>query len=183
MHFHPIGKVQQEQATVGFYFADGPPKQTLTTLQLPALFGALSGIDIPAGDKRFVIKDTFTLPIDAEVISTGAHAHYLATEMRMTATLPGGGKNDLMRIPNWDFNWQERYYFKEPVRLPKGTRLDVEIAYDNSSGNPHNPRNPPRRVTFGQQSTDEMGSMSIEIVPVAERDLPEYTAAVVEHLQ
>ena len=183
MHFHPTGKIEREQATLGFYFADAPPKRTLAALQLPPLFGALAGIDIPPGDKRFIIKDSFILPVDVEVIGAGAHAHYLAKEMRMNAVLPDGSKKDLMRIPDWDFNWQERYYFREPLRLPKGTRLEVEIAYDNSSQNPSNPNSPPRRVTFGQQSTDEMGSMSIEIVPVRERDLPEFASAVQEHLQ
>jgi hypothetical protein len=183
MHFHPSGKVETEQSTLGFYFAAAPPKRTLAGLQLPPLFGALAGIDIPAGEKHFVIKDSFTLPVDVEVIGGGAHAHYLATEMQMTASMPNGGRKDLLKIPNWDFNWQERYYFKEPVRLPQGTRIDVEIAYDNSSENPNNPNSPPRRVTFGQQSTDEMGSMSIEIVPVRERDLPEFQAAVQEHLR
>jgi hypothetical protein len=183
MHFHPTGKPEREQATVGLYFADAPPKRTLTGLQLPPLFGALAGIDIPAGEKRFIIKDTFTLPIDAEVISAGAHAHYLATDMRLTATAPGGRTQDLFRIPDWRFNWQERYYFREPVRLPKGTRIDVEIAYDNSSGNPSNPSVPPKRVRFGQQSSDEMGSVTIEFIPVNERDLPQYAAEVRRHLQ
>jgi hypothetical protein len=184
MHFHPTGKVEKEQATIGLYFADAPPKRTLTALQLPPLFGALAGIDIPAGEKHFVIKDSFTLPIDAEVISVGGHAHYLAKDMRMTATLPGGGPSrDLLRIPDWKFNWQERYYFKDSVRLPKGTRLDVEISYDNSHDNISNPNNPLKRVTFGQQSTDEMGSVTIEFIPANERDLPEFAAAVQQHLQ
>jgi len=183
MHFHPSGKIEHEQATIGFYFADGAPKRTLAALQLPVLFGAFAGIDIPPGEKRFVIRDSFTLPVDVEVIGSGAHAHFLAKDMRMTALLPTGTKKDLLRIQNWDFNWQERYYFKDALRLPKGTRIDVEIAYDNSSENPNNPNSPPKRVTFGQQSTDEMGSMSIEIVPVRESDLPEYARAVQEHVQ
>ena len=74
MHFHPTGKVEHETAVVGLHFADAPPKRTLAGLQLPPLFGALAGIDIPAGEKRFVIKDSFTLPIDIEVISVGGHA-------------------------------------------------------------------------------------------------------------
>jgi len=40
--------------------------------------------------------------------------------------------------------------------LPKGTRLDLVAYYDNSTGNPLNPSSPPRRVTFGEQTTDEM---------------------------
>src|SRR5215471_479812 len=87
MHFHPTGKPEREQATLGLYFAEKPPSRTLAGLQMPPLFGALAGIDIPAGEKRFVIKDSFTLPIDVEVIGGGAHAHYLAKDMRMTACL------------------------------------------------------------------------------------------------
>ena len=101
----------------------------------------------------------------------------------MTATLPNGRRQDLGRIPDWKFNWQERYYFNEFIRLPKGTRLDVQITYDNSTGNISNPSNPPKRVTFGEQSTDEMGSMTIEFVPVNAKDLPTFTAAVQQHVQ
>jgi len=183
MHFHPTGKVEKEQATLGIYFAEKPPTRTLTALQMPPIFGALAGIDIPAGDKGYTIKDSFTLPMDSEVISAGGHAHYLAKEMRMTATLPSGEKKELFDIPDWKFNWQERYYFRNPVRLPKGTQLEVTVSYDNSTGNASNPSNPPRRVTFGEQSTDEMGAVTIEIVPVNEHDLPAYATAVQEHVQ
>jgi len=183
MHFHPTGKPEREQATVGLHFAKTAPARRLAALQVPPLFGALAGIDIPAGQKRFVIKDSFTLPIAADVISIGGHAHYLAVEMRMSATLPDGKRQDLGRIPDWKFNWQERYYFKNAVRLPKGARLDVEIAYDNSKDNINNPNNPPKRVTFGQQSTDEMGSMTIEFAPVNAGELPQFTTAVQEHVQ
>jgi len=183
MHFHPSGKVEREQAVIGLHFAKAPPAKRLAGLQLPPVFGALAGIDIPAGQKSFSIKDSFTLPIDADVISIGGHAHYLAKEMRMTATLPDGRRQDLGRIPDWKFNWQERYYFKNFIRLPKGTKLDVQITYDNSTGNVSNPSNPPKRVTFGEQSTDEMGAMTIELVPVNARDLPTFTAAVQQHVQ
>jgi hypothetical protein len=183
MHFHPTGKIEREQATVGIYFAERPPTRTLTALQMPPVFGALAGIDIAAGEKGYTIRDSFTLPIDAEVVSAGGHAHYLAKVMRMTATLPDGQKKELFEIPDWKFNWQERYYFLKPVVLPKGTKLDVEVSYDNSAGNPSNPSSPPKRVTFGEQSTDEMGAVTIEMVPVKEGDLPTYVAAVQQHVQ
>ena len=183
MHFHPTGKIEREQATVGIYFAEKPPTRTLTGLQMPPVFGALAGIDIPPGEKGYTIRDSFTMPIDAEVVSAGGHAHYLAKQMRMTATLPDGQKKELFDIPDWKFNWQERYYFSKPIRLPKGTKLDVEVSYDNSAGNPSNPSNPPKRVTFGEQSTDEMGAVTIEMVAVRERDLPTYVAELQQHVQ
>jgi hypothetical protein len=99
----------------------------------------------------------------------------------MTARPPGGETRELFSLPKWDFNWQERYYFAEPVRLPAGTRIDVVIAYDNSADNPANPFAPPQRVAWGRESTDEMGSMILEMLPVSQEDLPKYAAAVVEH--
>jgi hypothetical protein len=102
----------------------------------------------------------------------------------MTARLPGSEvKQELFNIPRWDFNWQERYYFTEPLRLPAGTRIDVEIAYDNSADNPANPFTPPQRVAFGRESTDEMGSVILEMLPVRSDDLPKYAAAVQQHLR
>jgi len=181
MHFHPSGKPETEQAAIGIYFADEAPARPLIGLQLPPAFGALAGIDVPPGERRYVIRDWFILPIDVDVLSGAGHAHYLATDMRMTARLPGGEKQELFSLPKWDFNWQERYYFVEPVRLPAGTRIDVEIAYDNSADNPANPFVPPQRVRFGRESTDEMGSMILEMLPVREDDLPKYAAAVQEH--
>jgi hypothetical protein len=59
-------------------------------------------------------------------------------------------------IKEWDYNWQETYWFKEPLKVKAGTRLDIEAIYDNSSKNPNNPRNPPALVLFGEQTTNEM---------------------------
>jgi hypothetical protein len=60
-------------------------------------------------------------------------------------------------IKDWDFNWQGSYRYVTPVKLPKGTRLEMQYVYDNSSANPHNPSNPPREVKFGEETTNEMG--------------------------
>lgn len=182
MHFHPSGKPESEQAMIGIHFADAPPARPLLELQLPPLFGALSGIDLPAGQARVMVRDSFTLPIDVDVLSAGGHAHYLATDMQMTVTPPEGAARELLAIERWDFSWQERYYFDRPVRLTAGTRIDVALAYDNSAANPANPFSPPRRVRWGRESTDEMGSITLEMLPVREADVPQYTRAVREHL-
>jgi hypothetical protein len=162
MHFHLTGKPEVEQATIGIYFADKAPERRLFGVQVPALFGFGTGLDIPAGEKQYVIEDSLTLPVDVRAFSVGAHAHYLAKEMKATATLPDGTTQPLLWIQDWDFNWQDRYVYKAPVMLPKGTRIDVRLVYDNSSDNPRNP-NPesPKRVLWGEQSFDEMGTVSL----------------------
>jgi hypothetical protein len=172
MHFHLTGKPESERSTIGIYFADKAPEKRIFSAQVPALFGFGSGLDIPAGKKDYTIEDSLTLPVDVMAYSVGAHAHYVAKEMKATATLPDGTIQPLLWIQNWDFNWQDRYNYKKPFLLPKGTRMDVRLVYDNSPDNPRNPSNPPKRVWWGEQSFDEMGSVTVQIVAVHKQDEP-----------
>ncbi len=165
-HFHPSGKAELEKSTVGIYLADAPPSRTLANLQVPAAFGAGMKIDIPAGESNYTVRDTFTLPVEVDAIAVGGHAHYLCETVRMTAKLPGGGETVLLGIEDWDLNWQDRYTFAQPVRLPSGTVLETVMVYDNSAANLDNPFSPPRRVRWGHESTDEMGSVTLLVSPV-----------------
>ena len=180
-HFHPSGKVEHEKSTLGLWFGE-KPKRSLTAVQLPPLFGALHGIDIPAGEKRYELRDSFTLPVAVDGISIGGHAHYLCTDLRATATLPDGKAVVLLDIARWDFNWQDRYTFAHPVRLPAGTKLDFVLHYDNSADNAANPNDPPRRVRWGRESEDEMGSLTLQAVCVDEADLPKLRSAFQQHV-
>src|SRR6185312_7705457 len=150
-------------------------------VQLPPSYSLFSGLDIPAGDKDFVIRDSYTLPVAFDAASIGAHAHYIGKTMKMTATLPNGEVKTLLSIQDWDFSWQDRYYFDQFAPLPKGTRLDVEIHWDNSADNPRNPSAPPHRVEWGEQSKDEMGSLTLTGVPHDEADLTVLRADVLKH--
>jgi mono/diheme cytochrome c family protein len=170
LHFHPTGKPEIERSQVGLYFADGPPERRVMTPGIPGLFGLMAGIDIPPGEKAYTIKGAYTVPVDVRVLSVMAHAHYLGKDIRADATLPDGSTKPLLWIQDWDFNWQDRYDYKEPVFLPKGTRIDATITYDNSEDNPRNPCNPPRRVTWGVQSLDEMGSVNFMMVATNSED-------------
>lgn len=169
-HFHPSGKAEREQTTVGIYFAESPPLKKLEELQLPPGFGRSAGIDIPPGESDYRIEDSFTLPVAVEAHFVSGHAHYLCTTMRMSATLPGGEEKVLLDIPEWDMDWQDTYFFAEPVALPAGTVVRSVITYDNSSGNPNNPSSPPVRVKWGRESTDEMGSITLSGVALDEDD-------------
>lgn len=180
-HFHPDGKVESEKATVGLYFAKEPPKRTTMGIQLPPSFGLFAGIDIAPGDKDFVVKDSFTLPADFDAVSVGAHAHYIATQMKMTATLPSGELLTLLSIKDWDFAWQDRYYFDHFITLPKGTRIDSEVHWNNSTANPRNPSNPAVRVQWGEQTIDEMGAIGLSGVPHDEAELKTLQSAYQQH--
>jgi mono/diheme cytochrome c family protein len=158
-HFHPSGKAESEKTTVGLYFAKQKPARTLLSFQAPPLFGMLAGLNIPAGEKAYKLRGTFKAPVDMELITAGGHAHYTCVTMKAKATLPDGTTKPILYLPKWDFNWQDTYTYKEPARLPKGTVIDVELTYDNSTDNPANPYNPPKGIRWGTASTDEMGSI------------------------
>src|SRR6185295_10088307 len=71
--------------------------------------------------------------------------------------------------------------FKSRVRLPKGTRLDATITYDNSAENPRNPTNPPKRVKWGPMTTDEMAAMTLTVIPARDEELPDLRQARKNH--
>jgi WD40-like Beta Propeller Repeat len=178
MHFHLSGKPEKEKSLIGISFADRAPDKDVFSVELPALFGLGAGIDIPPGEKRYTIPDSFTFPGDVRVYSAMAHAHYLAKEMKAMASLPDGSTRPLIWIHDWDFNWQDAYVYKEPVTLPAGTRIDVSLHYDNSADNPRNPIDPPRRALWGEQSFDEMGTVGFSFEVLRKPDVAKFREAL-----
>ena len=177
-HFHPSGKPEEETTAVGIWFADAPPPKEIVGVQLPPEYAAYAGLDVPAGDADWRLTDSMVLPVDTELVTVGAHAHYIGREMRAWATLPDGGERRLFYIDDWDFNWQGRYVYADPVVLPAGTTLHVELVYDNSDGNPRNPFHPPQRITWGLESTDEMGAITWVATAADAADTEELRSAV-----
>jgi mono/diheme cytochrome c family protein len=183
MHFHLTGKPETEKSVVGIYFADKAPERNMIDAGLPALFGFGAGIDIPPGEKNYTMRDSITLPVDVNVYGAFAHAHYLCKEIKATATLPDGTIKPLIWIQDWDFNWQEQYTYKTSFNLPKGTRIDAVLRYDNSADNPRNPSNPPKRALFGEESFDEMGMVGLTLVTLRKEDEPALQRVLAEGAQ
>jgi len=160
-HLQPTGRPEQVQPSVGLYFTDEPPTRFPILIQLEH-DGAL---DIPPGDRNFVVSDDFKMPTDVDMLAVYPHAHYLGKLLEAYATLPDGTRKWLIRIPDWDLNWQAVYRYREPVFLPKGSVVSMRYHYDNSAANPRNPNHPPKRARAGNQATDEMGHLWLQVLP------------------
>ncbi len=160
LHMLPSGKPEPLRASVGLYFSATPPTRAALMLRLGS-----KTMDIPVGEKEYVIEDEYRLPVDVDVLSVYPHAHYLAKDMRAVAVLPDGSERRLLWISDWDFNWQDEYRYATPVSLPSGSILRMRYTYDNSPDNPRNPNQPPRRVRFGPLSSDEMGDLWLQVMP------------------
>lgn len=154
------GMVETIRPSVGFFFTNTAPTRRSIDFRLGS-----KTIDIPAGQADYAIEDTYALPVDVDLLSVYPHAHYLGDDINVLATLPDGTVKPLIWIKHWNFRWQDQYRYVEPVYLPKGTVLTMRYTYDNSDGNPHNPHHPPVHVSYGPQSTDEMGDLWLRFVP------------------
>ena len=165
LHMLPTGKPETIRPTIGFHLTDEPTSVSPIVILLDD-----SNIDIPAGASDHLITDEIMLPVAVEALGLYPHAHYLGKTMEVTATFPDGERKTLIRIDDWDFNWQDEYRYVTPVALPAGTTVTMRYTYDNSADNERNPTDPPVRVVSGNRSTDEMGSLSLQVLPHSLRE-------------
>jgi Flp pilus assembly protein TadD len=176
LHLMPSTKPIEVQPAIGLYFTDRAPQRSPVMM----IMGS-KAIDIPAGTADYWIEDRYALPVDVEVLSVYPHAHYLGREMEVRAVAPDGASRTLLRIRKWSFNWQQDYRYVTPIALPRGTTIVMRYSYDNSASNVNNPAKPPRRVTWGPQSHDEMGTLGVQVVTRSTDDAARLASSFAQH--
>jgi mono/diheme cytochrome c family protein len=160
LHYHRNGKLEKDRTQLGLYFAKKPVERTLSGMAVPGKFkldkkGEGLGY-IPAGERNFVARGSWYALEDCTIQMVMPHMHLLGKSVKITMTPPKGKTETIIDVPEWDYNWQEVYFLKEPLKVPAGTRFEIEAVFDNSASNPKNPHSPPIDVKFGEQTTDEM---------------------------
>jgi hypothetical protein len=154
VHYHPHhGDPEPDQTEFGVYFSKSKPAKLMRILPL-----INQTFTIPPNDSNYKVeaKLPIAIPFPAKIWFIAPHMHLLGKKMRVEMTLPNGTKECLIDIEDWDFNWQGAYRYKEPVSVPVGARLGLTAYFDNSSSNPNNPNDPPKPVSWGEETTDEM---------------------------
>jgi hypothetical protein len=167
MHYNNSApRSRTDRTRVALHFAKGPIDKRQRSI--PILNTTFT---IPPGERRYEVRASWTVPIGrnfhANTISP--HMHLLGREMQVTATYPDGTVRPLIHIDDWDFHWQGTYTFTQPVPLPAGTRIDMVAIFDNSAENRRQPSRPPRPVSWGEGTTDEMAIVFVGFTVDAER--------------
>ncbi|HZT80048.1 MAG TPA: redoxin domain-containing protein [Gemmataceae bacterium] len=152
VHYHRDGRLEKDRTRIGLYFAKS--NEGVRQFQGGVIQGRFFAI--PANQERYKVTGTLNVPSDCTLHSIMPHMHLLGKEIKVTLRPPEGDARTLLAIKDWDYNWQETYFLKEPLKLKAGSKLEVEAFYDNSAKNPNNPNNPPKVVLFGEQTTNEM---------------------------
>jgi len=155
MHYHKesgpgTGVYDNSQAAIVLYPKDAQINHVLRD-------EALGRFDfvVPAGDPNYSIQTEFTFDEDSKIVSLLPHMHVRGKSAKYEAFYPDGRSKVLLDVPQYDFNWQTTYRFKDFEMMPKGTKLVLTTAWDNSVANPNNP-DPTKNVTFGEPTTAEM---------------------------
>jgi len=151
MHYTTNGTQQDDRSMVGIHFAD---PTTVKKMVRGGMVGD-TAFKIPPGDGNFEIKAKHLFLKDTLLLNLTPHMHLRGKSFKFEAEYPDGTREVLLDVPNYDFNWQLRYYLAEPKLMPKGTRMHCTAHFDNSADNAANP-DPTKTVTFGDQTWEEM---------------------------
>ncbi|MGH9763061.1 MAG: hypothetical protein ACREDR_39095, partial [Blastocatellia bacterium] len=150
VHYTTNGTAGEDQSSVGLIYARTPVQRRVVTA------GAVArNLVIPAGDPNYEATASFEFKEDSHIESLHPHMHFRGKDFIFRLVYPDGTSKVLLSVPHWDFGWQLTYFLKEPVAAPKGSHLDCVAHYDNSANNKFNP-DPTKRVTWGEQTWDEM---------------------------
>ena len=150
-HYVTTGRPEQDRLRVGLRFPRRPVQK-----ELRVTIAGNTRFSIPAGARAHPVRARRQIPTDAIGIGLFVHMHLRGRDMRVDAEAPDGGRETLLLVPNYSFDWQSSYRWANGARtFAAGTRIDALAHFDNSAGNPFNP-DPEQVVRFGLQTTDEM---------------------------
>jgi len=149
--FHgTIETPQQDRTILGLIFAKEAPAKRVVTFTVPNHF-----FKIPPGAANHKVTAAYTFDRDVQLISYMPHMHLRGKDMKYEVVLPDGRRQTLLWVPKFEFDWQTVYRLKNPMEIPKGSRIIVTAHFDNSARNKHNP-DPTKAVRWGDPSYDEM---------------------------
>ena len=125
----------------------------------------LNGPFVIRANQTKTFHGTMEVPIKVSAMAVAPHMHLLGKDWTVYAVSPQGDTTNLINIPDWDFNWQGFYFFKKFKIIEAGSTIHAFATYDNTASNPLNPNDPPKRVSWGEATTDEMYYLPLLYVP------------------
>jgi hypothetical protein len=150
LHYTPNGKAVTEVTRIGLYFYDEPPKHALDMWLILD-----TSLTIPANTKAHKETLEHTFGQDIMLYSLLPHSHLRGRASKFTAHYPDGRREILLSVPKYDFDWQPIYVLSPSKFVPAGTRVVLDMTWDNSAQNPRNP-DPDKTVYWGDQTWEEM---------------------------
>lgn len=161
VHYSKVaGSVQKDRSSLGMIFAKDNSQDRLSKLRTTELINN-TYFQIPPGAENHRTTACWMAPKDLLLTSIMPHMHLRGKAMEVKAVYPDGRAAVLLNVPKYDFSWQTNFSLKQPLVIPKGTRLLVTGYFDNSTKNRYNP-DPSKAIRWGEPTSDEMLACFIE---------------------
>jgi thiol-disulfide isomerase/thioredoxin len=169
MHYTPNGQVQADTTQIGMTFMDANE----VTHEVFTMIGIDQEFEIPAGESNHVVKSSVNrLPQDGVLLAVSPHMHLRGKSFEMVAVAgrhsASEDRSTLLKVPQYDFNWQHTYELAEPLRFSELKSLELTTTFDNSKNNPFNP-DPEQYVVWGEQTWEEMSVAFLEVAKPLEQ--------------
>ena len=143
---HPV----TDRTSVGMVFAKAPPAE-----QIRASSFFNGQLRIPPGAPDYQVPAEVGFRDAVRIWALFPHTHLRGKRWEYRLVKPDGSSSVILSVPKYDFNWQTTYALNPPKPIPAGTRIVLDMSWDNSAQNPANP-DPNRVVHWGEQTWDEM---------------------------
>ncbi|MEM7656250.1 MAG: T9SS type A sorting domain-containing protein [Bacteroidota bacterium] len=169
VHYGPSAINQTDSSSVNLFFADEPVNRFVNTVLITPS-ELTNGPFILPPDQVTTFHAEIEVPIPASLINITPHMHLLGKSWEIYAVEPSGDTIPLIKIDDWDFNWQGIFSYPNLVKIPMGSKVHFYGTYDNTSANPYNPNDPPAWMTWGEGTEDEMFVVFLNFVLYNEGD-------------
>ncbi len=160
IHYHLTGKEVQDKSAIAMYFADQVPEKFVGGLIM-----GTKNISIPPEEKMYPKSIWMEVPADFYITDITPHMHAIGQSIDAKVTNKEGTVRSLIKIDDWDLRWQNIYSYREPVFVEKGSIIEADFTFNNSSDNPSNPNNPAKEVHWGWGADDEMCELFMTFIP------------------
>jgi len=168
MHYAPYPIEQNDSSYIYIYFEENPMARQIFTFPIAVSSFAEPFVIEPNVVKTFHGK--FPSSYDVSLISILPHMHLLGKSWEIYSKRGADIAEKMIKIPQWDFQWQGTYNFRSLIRIKPGDEINLIGAYDNTAENPNNPNDPPEVVTWGEGTRDEMFVVFFNIIAYQDGD-------------
>ncbi len=163
MHYAPTSTDEKDSSSVNLFFSKTPStRRVLNKILLPT--DLVNGPFVIGPNQVKEFHAVYKVPAKVSLLGIWPHCHMLGKKWEVFVKMPDGSQVPLIKIPDWDFNWQGGYYFNKLIVVPQNAEIHAFCTYDNTSNNPVNPHTPPKTVTWGEGTADEMFYLPITYV-------------------
>lgn len=156
MHYNkPAGEVIEDNSQGALIFYE--EGEVIRHIVRRSVLSVGNDFVIPAGHPAYSLTREFAFEEDTYILSLTPHMHFRGSQAKYELEHPDGTRELLLYVPNYHFEWQRMYVFRDPPVAPAGSKLLWTPTWDNSAENSYNP-DPNRDVPYGEPTFDEMGN-------------------------